>query len=756
MAVSEDGEGEATKGQPVCQHQHARQVACDLLLEVAAPGGVAEPQGSAELRLLARLAAEFVEATPAPVGRSGEDEWEYDPEKRGDYGDSTASKLRNDTALAGLTNQGNTCYMNSVLQQLYGAPAVVRAILDAPLALRLRVENRAPSLAAGVEVTLQPSSDAPAQDVRLTGEQPLGLEATSELSRPIAAGSYSVRVACEGRVIAQQHDFGTGVHTVVLTDKAAEGEGEGAGGTSIEQAVRAEPLLTEVHRTFSFMEEGAAACVDTTTLCDSLHGWRSAGGGSFLEYPIRSQNDAAEFLGKIIDTLNGDLKGSASAAALERALTCKTMVEKQCQVCKRVGRGPEETRVLFPVMIESAEQRFGSVQQALEHAARPEVMSGVNAVQCETCAAKTSTSYTACVTQLPSVLLLQLGRFMQNMYGEYRKSNHRVSFPQRIDMRAHTTTPTDEAAAALPPAWYELTGVVLHSGTHRAGHYTSLVKHGGRWVNFDDQHASVFDGDLEDVCFGGEEEVTQSWGGSRTHKREKSKNAYILMYRAEAEADDAPAPAPEPEQAGLGLPPCDAAPDSATMAVRRELREALQTRRATLERQQRLYDLPVLGLVRRLVAAVVDPHSALVRAVGGGDMAEARRLLRQGVDPDGAAAGSAHTPLMRAALDRSSRASDTRVLFVSLPAFASLNVAWVSGRRDGGGAARGEGRPERDQGRRQGHRLPPRRRKGPRRLHGGTRQRGRRLAEGGGAGAHRQRAGRAQRPRRRGGVLREA
>ena len=63
-----------------------------------------------------------------------------------------------------------------------------------------------------------------------------------------------------------------------------------------------------------------------------------------------------------------------------------------------------------------------------------------------------------------------------------------------------------------------------------------------------------------------------------------------------------------------------------------------------------------------------------------------------------------------------SRASDTRVLLVSLPAFASLNVAWVSGRRDEfgcDGRRRGQGPPAADRPSDEGHRLGPERRHEP-------------------------------------------
>jgi ubiquitin C-terminal hydrolase len=591
MAIARDDEDQT----PVCCSAGGRHAVC-ALLDQSVASTVGSVEESSHFSFLVQLVSEFVSATRAPMQRDGESpEFDYDPEKRTGYGDSTTAKLRNSTNLAGLTNQGNTCYMNSVLQQLYGSREVRRAVLDAPLGLRVQVENYySASLKSGAEVILQAPGMEP---LCVSGEFGLGFNGRSELTQTLPEGRYTVRVSCEGKVSSQEHDLCTGVHLILLSDQ----EGQ------IAQTVRSQPIVTEVHRCFSFLEYGASACVDTSSLCNSLHACQSPSGASYLEYPIRSQNDAAEFLGKIVDTLGEDMKGSKAAASLKDLLTSTKVVEKQCLECKTVSHTVEDHAVLLSVTIETPElEKLGSLEQALESAAKPEILSGTNAVDCEKCHKKCPTSRSSLAKKLPRVLLVHLTRFVQNMYGEYHKANHRVTFPQRLDMRPYTTTSADREVSE-PPAWYELTGVVLHSGTQRAGHYTSLVKHGGQWITFDDQHASPFEGDLEDVCFGGEEEITQSWGTNRTSKREKSKNAYILMYQLEGESADGSScdSSADLDVKRKATPKMDSAaegetPDPATWAARRNLREALQEHKQTLQRQQRLFNPELLGLIRSL------------------------------------------------------------------------------------------------------------------------------------------------------------
>jgi hypothetical protein len=591
MAVS-DVETDTEK--PICQSQTSRGPACNLLKSCVSQHDHLTMETLSHYMALVALATNFLMAMTTPLRRGGDPDFDYDPAKRSGYDDSTPFKLRNVSRMAGLSNQGNTCYMNSVLQQLYGASEVRRAVLDIPFMLRVRVDNRDASLAANVTVSLH---GAPGGEILLSPDGGLASGNTGEFCEPLPPGPYEIRAVCQNKVSKCVHEFGVGAHTVRLSNNEESGE--------LDQKLQAEPVVSEIHRCFSFLQDGAAASVDTSSLCDALHEWRSRSGGSFLEYPIRSQNDASEFLGKLVDTIGTELKGLPTAGQLERVVTCKTIVEKHCHCCNQVSRGPEEDSVLVPVAIETPlGHRWDSLEQALEHRSKAEIMSGANAVWCDTCAAKAEeTSYTSAISTLPSVLLVQLGRFMQDMYGNYRKCNHRVSFPQRLDMWPYTTAGIQarrDATVERSEHWYSLSGVILHSGTHRAGHYTSLAKHQDSWYNFDDQFASKFDGDLEDMCYGGQEEVV-GYGGKR-HLREKSKNAYILVYRLEgaevaAEGGAMPAlPASEGET-----------PDLATWGVRRELREQIRETQIVLERQERVFDPDVLALLRQLCSLGLSP-----------------------------------------------------------------------------------------------------------------------------------------------------
>ncbi|KAJ3444426.1 ubiquitin carboxyl-terminal hydrolase [Anaeramoeba flamelloides] len=88
---------------------------------------------------------------------------------------------------------------------------------------------------------------------------------------------------------------------------------------------------------------------------------------------------------------------------------------------------------------------------------------------------------------------------------------------------------------------YELTGIIIHSGTCHGGHYYSFIKErnnlnkeGRRWLKFDDTNVSLFNiSKLKEECFGGEIIRTESdfYGQKKVIAEPIQKSAYMLIYQ---------------------------------------------------------------------------------------------------------------------------------------------------------------------------------------------------------------------------------
>lgn len=163
-----------------------------------------------------------------------------------------------------------------------------------------------------------------------------------------------------------------------------------------------------------------------------------------------------------------------------------------------------------------------------------------------------------------------------------------------------------DAAVATEPVWYSFLGAVIHSGVAGGGHYVSIVKQpDGRFVLFDDNEAIPFDEkNIADYCFGGEAEES---AGGRGGGRERTKNAYMLLYRredAEAEQHGEPEPEvlaePEPEKGQER-----AAVDAVAQAAIREMEEELQAENLRLLRRERVYQPAVIKMLYSMCKAYV-------------------------------------------------------------------------------------------------------------------------------------------------------
>lgn len=137
------------------------------------------------------------------------------------------------------------------------------------------------------------------------------------------------------------------------------------------------------------------------------------------------------------------------------------------------------------------------------------------------------------IQKAPETLILHLKRFEFDLeFMMPRKVNSYYSFPKLLDI-----TPL-MAEGSDPPDLYELTGIVMHSGSAAGGHYWSHIKdeQTNQWNTFNDTMVyPVTDGfGFPDNCFGGLESraVTDPQTNQTVNQTvEKVESAYMLFYK---------------------------------------------------------------------------------------------------------------------------------------------------------------------------------------------------------------------------------
>ena len=267
---------------------------------------------------------------------------------------------RNTSKYSGLRNQGCTCYMNSVLQQMFMMPELRTNMCKAPLPTSLRSTGGVISAKGqelvGKKVTMQwetgVSYDAiveafdastgmhtirycPIQVATVSGAGPEPLQ-TSEIARlpPTLPDEFFLS---EGRPGKETGAFEI-VHEVVDTI-AGENSGEVAMATTpegesreieeTEDEMSSRHLLEEVQRTFIHLDEGSRGrCFDPRALVEACACLK-------LEFDVWQQNDASEFATKLLDRLEIALKRWAPShfQYMDHTFGLKTTKQKICKEC---------------------------------------------------------------------------------------------------------------------------------------------------------------------------------------------------------------------------------------------------------------------------------------------------------------------------------------------------------------------------------------------------------------------------------------
>jgi hypothetical protein len=268
----------------------------------------------------------------------------------------TRSGGRNTSKYSGLRNQGCTCYMNSVLQQLFMMPELRRSICSAPLPASIRSSGGVVS-AKGAELV--------GKKVALQWDNGVSYDAIVE-GFDSETGMHTIRycpmqvatVGGSGHQQVQPEDISrlpsllseefflsegrpgkeTGVFEIVSHLHEEPGAADGnalkanRGSDEIEESEdesSSRHLMEEVQRTFIHLDEGSRGrCFDPRALVEACACLK-------LEFDVWQQNDASEFATKLLDRLEISLKRWAPShfRYLDHTFGLKQTKQKICKEC---------------------------------------------------------------------------------------------------------------------------------------------------------------------------------------------------------------------------------------------------------------------------------------------------------------------------------------------------------------------------------------------------------------------------------------
>jgi hypothetical protein len=274
----------------------------------------------------------------------------------GGTNDGHSRSGRNPSKYSGLRNQGCTCYMNSVLQQLFMMPELRKIMCSAPIPRPLRSSGGAVSSKGSDLVgrkTAMQWDNGVSYDAIVEGfDAETGMHTIRYCPMQVATVGGSGHQQVQPEDIARlppllQEEFylsegrpgkETGVFEVVSTaednDVLPGEEIKVANGASnaIEETVdeaSSRHLMEEVQRTLINLDEGSRGrCFDPRSLVEACACLK-------LEFDVWQQNDASEFSTKLLDRLEISLKRWAPSHFnyLDHTFGIKQTKQKICKEC---------------------------------------------------------------------------------------------------------------------------------------------------------------------------------------------------------------------------------------------------------------------------------------------------------------------------------------------------------------------------------------------------------------------------------------
>ena len=266
---------------------------------------------------------------------------------------------------------------------------------------------------------------------------------------------------------------------------------------------------------------------------------------------LYEQKDAQEFLAIFLDRLEQASKKSKYKNLVNNVFGIKNCSLITCLSCGKVSYTFDPS-----VFLSLEVKNMKTLNDSLDKYINEEYIDGYN---CEGCNKNCRISKRNILTSLPNVMIIHLQRIFYNWEIEHNeKINSRLEFPKEINMKNYTIEHIlndkenkDDNIYFRSDEYYNyyLVGVIIHVGSADSGHYYSYIntiREGegnisffnpkdenclNSWLEFNDSTISQFDiQNLENEAFGGSYDEYNSYSNYGGWSREKSNNAYLLVY----------------------------------------------------------------------------------------------------------------------------------------------------------------------------------------------------------------------------------
>jgi ubiquitin C-terminal hydrolase len=177
-------------------------------------------------------------------------------------------------------------------------------------------------------------------------------------------------------------------------------------------------------------------------------------------------------------------------------------------VCKECGLVSGSFEPFTTLSVPTKEDGETSIDESIREFIKEEILSGDNQYFCDHCKKKVDATKKMCIWEPPNILIVHLKRFKNDRYGS-TKTSSKVIFPtDNLDIQSYLSDLHN-----VKNTTYKLTSISEHRGTCNFGHYVAYCQNSinNKWYEFNDD--SVYHVPDDELA-----------------KEIVTKNAYILLY----------------------------------------------------------------------------------------------------------------------------------------------------------------------------------------------------------------------------------
>lgn len=237
------------------------------------------------------------------------------------------------------------------------------------------------------------------------------------------------------------------------------------------------PVLDQLARLFAKLHSSKLACIDSAPFIKTL------------ELDNGVQQDSHEFLTLFLSLLERSLNHSKfpNARTIVQDLFRGSVSHvTRCSICGKDSDASSKMEDFYELELNIKD--LSNLDESLNDYLSLEELYGENQYFCESCGMRVDATRCIKLHSLPSVLNLQLKRYIFLPKTTTKKKITSVfGFPRMLNMGKHLCGPTDTSLV------YELSAILIHKGTAvNSGHYVAHIKDekSGHWWEFDDEHVS--------------------------------------------------------------------------------------------------------------------------------------------------------------------------------------------------------------------------------------------------------------------------